>query len=55
MRELNAKQLGTEPSHQELKAKLACVLAFIVSNKVCIVTIIAPDLSSVIILIDINL
>ena len=54
MRELNAKQLGTELSHQELNVKQVCAFAFIVSNKVQIVTIIASDLSGVIILIDIK-
>ena len=55
MRELNAKQLGTKLSHQESNVKQACVLAFIVSDNVCIVTVITSDLSAVIILIDINL
>ena len=53
--ELNTKQLGTELNHQELNAKQACILAFVVSDKVCIVTIIAFDLSDVIILVNINL
>ena len=54
MREWNAKQSGTELSHQELNANQACALAFVVSDKVHVVTIIPSDLSSVI-LIDINL
>ena len=39
----------------KLNAQQACTLAVIVSDKVCIVTIIASDLSGVIILIDIIL
>ena len=55
MRELNAEQSGTKLIHQELNAKHTCTLAFIESDKVCIVTKIASDLGSIIILIDINL
>ena len=40
---------------RELNAKQACMPAFIVSNKACIVTIIASDINGVIILIDISL
>ena len=35
---------------RELNAQQVCMLAFIVSNKVCIVTIIASDISSVILI-----
>ena len=52
---MNTRQSGTDLSHQELNAKQACPLAFIVSNKVHIVTMIASDLNCVIILININL
>ena len=34
-----------ELNPRELSGKQACILAFIVSNKVCIVTIIASDIS----------
>ena len=47
--------MGTELSNEELNAKQACMFAFVVSNKVHIVTIITSDVSSVIILIDISL
>ena len=40
---------------REVNTKQACALAFTVSNSVCIVTIIASDISSVIILINVNL
>ena len=40
---------------RELNAKQACMLAFIVSDKVQIVTINVSDVSSVTILMDINL
>ena len=52
---MNARLFGTELSYQELNAKQACALACIVSDKVHIATIIASDLSSIIILIDIYL
>ena len=52
---LNARQLGSKLSHQELNAKQACTFAFIVSDKVHFVTMTASDLSGVIILIDVNL
>ena len=48
--ELKARELNV----MELNAKQACTLVFIVFDKVCIVTIIASDISSVIILININ-
>ena len=40
---------------RELNTKYVCSLAFIVCYKVCIVTIIASEISSVFIIIDINL
>ena len=49
------KPSGFELSHQESNAKQMCMFAFIVSDKVHIVIIIASDVSSVIILIDINI
>ena len=39
---------------RKLNAKQGCVLAFIVYDKVCIVTIIASDVSGVTIIININ-
>ena len=50
-REWNMRELNP----RELNAKQACVHAFIVSDKVCIVKIVTSDLSDVIILININL
>ena len=44
-----------ELNPRELNAKEVCMLPFIVSNKVHIVTINASDISSVVIFIDINL
>ena len=48
--EFDARELNM----RELNGKQACKLAFIVSNKVHIVTIITSDISDVIILININ-
>ena len=55
VRELNATLSDTKLSHQELNEKQVYMLVFIVSYKVCIVTIITSDLSGVFILININL
>ena len=40
---------------RELNTKQVCVLAFIVSDKVYIITIITSDISGIIIVININL
>ena len=56
--ELNSKQDSQTLQvlyPRELNAKQACMLAFMTFDKVSLVTIITSDISSVIILIDINL